>query len=207
MSLKTNLKNGILNKIQSSIKSPSVVRVLFYPTFFWNVITVGLSQRWKWYNRIDRKVVLGALPLRSMTPTLINEENIGGVITLNEDYETKLLMYSTEEWNMLGVKHLRLATPDFNNAPNLEKLHKGVDFIKEFDNSDSCVYVHCKAGRGRSATLVACYLMEVSQMTPEQAINVLKTKREQTLLATNQVKAIHNFYQDIQINPSCTETK
>ena len=61
---------------------------------------------------------------------------------------------------MLGVKHLRLATPDFNNAPDVKRLHEGVDFITGCARIGS-VYVHCKAGRGRSATLVACYLMKV----------------------------------------------
>lgn len=67
MLLKTSFKDRILNPIQSAITSTSVVRVLFYPTLFWNVVTVGLSQRLKWYNRIDPNVVLGALPFRSMT--------------------------------------------------------------------------------------------------------------------------------------------
>lgn len=42
-------------------------------------------------------------------------------------------------------------------------------------------------------------------MTPEEAINVLKEKRRQTLLGSNQVKAINDYYQDIQTsNPSNT---
>lgn len=46
---------------------------------------------------------------------------------------------------------------------------KGVEFINKFVAQKSVegggpqptVYVHCKAGRTRSATLVACYLMLV----------------------------------------------
>ena len=40
-------------------------------------------------------------------------------------------------------------------------LKKGVEFIEEMNLSENSVYVHCKAGRGRSTTLVACYLMKV----------------------------------------------
>ena len=39
----------------------------------------------------------------------------------------------------------------------------GVQFIREVVSENpagSSVYVHCKAGRTRSATLVGCYLME-----------------------------------------------
>ena len=56
---------------------------------------------------------------------------------------------------------LQLATIDFNNAPSQEMLRKGVEFIEEMNVNQSTVYVHCKAGRGRSTTLVACYLMKV----------------------------------------------
>ena len=48
-------------------------------------------------------------------------------------------------------------------VPSFSKLKTGVDFIKSID--DGKVYIHCKAGRTRSATLVACYLMEVSTVS------------------------------------------
>lgn len=35
---------------------------------------------------------------------------------------------------------------------------------KEHSTNSGTVYVHCKAGRTRSATLVGCYLMMVSMM-------------------------------------------
>ena len=50
----------------------------------------------------------------------------------------------------------------FVQAPNQEKLKRGVEFINKYCDEEKSVYVHCKAGRTRSATLVGCYLMEVS---------------------------------------------
>jgi len=46
-------------------------------------------------------------------------------------------------------------------APSQEILLEGVEFIKKNIVNGGVVYVHCKAGRSRSATLVGCYLMEV----------------------------------------------
>lgn len=66
-----------------------------------------------------------------------------------------------QEWLKLGVIHLQLPTVDFNNAPKYDELKQGVKFIKQFDSKKKSCYVHCKAGRGRSATLIACYLIEV----------------------------------------------
>ncbi|KAK3697921.1 hypothetical protein QZH41_013010 [Actinostola sp. cb2023] len=141
------------------MSSGFAARVFFYPTLLWNVMMQGNSRRW--YDRIDSTVILGALPFKGQTKQLVEEEKVKAVITLNEEYETKYLSNSTEEWSLWGVKHLCLATVDFNNAPPQEMLQRGVNFLEDMQSEGSTVYVHCKAGRGRSATLVACYLMKV----------------------------------------------
>ena len=42
-------------------------------------------------------------------------------------------------------------------------------------------YVHCKAGRGRSTTLVLCYLIKQAGMTPEEAFAYVRSRRPQVL--------------------------
>ena len=59
------------------------------------------------------------------------------------------------------MKFLQLHTRDIFETPCQEKLKKGVCFISDIAGSGGSVYVHCKAGRTRSATLVGCYLMKV----------------------------------------------
>lgn len=71
-------------------------------------------------------------------------------------------MHVMQEWQAAGVEQLRLSTVDLTGVPTLENLHRGVDFaLKHWERGNS-VYVHCKAGRSRSATLVAAYLIKVS---------------------------------------------
>ena len=72
-----------------------------------------------------------------------------------------LFLFTGQEWAEWGVTQLQLATIDFNNAPSQAMLQRGVGFIEKMNRNDNSVYVHCKAGRGRSTTLVACYLMKV----------------------------------------------
>lgn len=76
-----------------------------------------------------------------------------------------------QDWKKLNVQFLQLSTTDIFETPNQEKLVRGVEFINKIRSLDSdidvqspgnTVYVHCKAGRTRSATLVGCYLMMVS---------------------------------------------
>lgn len=66
----------------------------------------------------------------------------------------------------MGVEQLKLPTPDFVASPSQEFINQGVSFILKHRQQQHSVYVHCKAGRTRSATIVACYLMKVSLVIP-----------------------------------------
>ncbi|XP_012137636.1 protein tyrosine phosphatase, mitochondrial 1 [Megachile rotundata] len=185
-------------------------RVTFYPTLLYNVFMEKVSSR-NWYDRIDEVVILGALPFRSMTKQLITEENVKGVVSMNEDYELRIFSNTEKEWQMHNVEFLQLSTTDIFQSPSQEKLEDGVNFINKFrnipvelnkSNTDNktypheSVYVHCKAGRTRSATLVGCYLMMKNQWTPEEAVAYMKQKRPHILLHTAQWNALKLFYKN-----------
>ncbi|XP_060813208.1 phosphatidylglycerophosphatase and protein-tyrosine phosphatase 1 isoform X3 [Bombus pascuorum] len=182
-------------------------RLTFYPTLFYNVLMEKISSR-NWYDRIDDTVILGALPFRSMTRQLINEENVRGVISMNEDYELQLFSNTEKEWKNNNVEFLQLSVTDIFQSPSQNKLQLGVNFINKFHdvptelnnstNADKTypktVYVHCKAGRTRSATLVGCYLMMKNQWAPEEAVAYMQQKRPHILLHTKQWNALRLFH-------------
>ncbi|KAL6445038.1 hypothetical protein ACFW04_002156 [Cataglyphis niger] len=158
-------------------------RITFYPTLFYNIVMEKITMR-NWYDRIDETVILGALPFRRT---------------------------AKQEWRRHNVEFLQLSTIDIFQAPSQEKLQKGVNFINKFrtvsskklgnppgiingSNQPGTVYVHCKAGRTRSATLVACYLIIKNNWTPEEAVNYMRTKRPHILLHTVQWSALKQFY-------------
>ena len=72
----------------------------------------------------------------------------------------------------------------------------GVNFINEIIEKDpnASVYVHCKAGRTRSATLVGCYLMNRNLLSPEEAVELMKQKRPHILLHKAQWEALRAFH-------------
>jgi len=183
-------------------------RLTFYPTLFYNVCMEKLSSR-RWYDRIDDNVILGALPFRSMTNELRQRENVKAVISMNEDYELSLFSHNKETWPLYGIEFLQLPTTDIFETPCQKNLLTGVEFInkflpiqnriKSFENNDSkedigTVYVHCKAGRTRSATLVGCYLMMKNGWSPEEAVSHMKTCRPHILLHHKQWEALRIFY-------------
>jgi atypical dual specificity phosphatase len=106
---------------------------------------------------------------------LKDEENVKAIVSMNESYELKIFSYDHHGWKQHAINFLQLPTTDIFEAPCQEKLLQGVKFINNYLSQESkilpcnpeedvgygSVYVHCKAGRTRSATLVGCYLMMV----------------------------------------------
>ncbi|XP_008841844.2 phosphatidylglycerophosphatase and protein-tyrosine phosphatase 1 [Nannospalax galili] len=176
-----------------------LARVLFYPTLLYTVFrgrVRGPAHR-DWYHRIDHTVLLGALPLRSMTRRLVLDENVRGVITMNEEYETRFLCNNSKEWKKVGVEQLRLSTVDMTGVPTLANLQRGVEFALKYQSLGQCVYVHCKAGRSRSATMVAAYLIQVHKWSPEEAVQAITKIRSHIYIRPSQLEILKEFHKEI----------
>ncbi|KAF6105745.1 protein tyrosine phosphatase mitochondrial 1 [Phyllostomus discolor] len=185
-----------------------LARVLFYPTLLYTLFrgkVPGPAHR-DWYHRIDRTVLLGALPLRSMTRGLVEDENVRGVITMNEEYETRFLCNSAKEWRQVGVEQLRLSTVDMTGIPTLANLQKGVQFALKYQSLGQSVYVHCKAGRSRSATMVAAYLIQVHNWSPEEAIGAITRIRSHIHVRPGQLEILKEFHKEIAASAAKDET-
>ncbi|GMP95726.1 hypothetical protein CsSME_00044659 [Camellia sinensis var. sinensis] len=164
-------------------------RALFYPTLLYNVVRNKVQVEFRWWDWIDEFVLLGAVPFPSDVERL-KERGVCGVITLNEPYET---LVPTSLYLAHGIDHLVLPTRDYLFAPSLSDICQAVDFIHENASCGRSTYVHCKAGRGRSTTIVICYLVQHKQMMPEAAYSYVKSIRPRVLLAPSQW----------QVNPAC----
>lgn len=167
-------------------------RLIFYPTLAYNVLMTRFAGR-PWYNRIDDTVILGALPFRSITQQLL-AENVRAVINMTEPFETKFWVNTAEEWNSYGILLVNLSTPDMIAAPSQENLVIGVRCIEDQRRKGNSVYVHCKAGRTRSATVVACYLMQRHNWSPKEAVEFIRKKRPHITIRYKQWIALHNYY-------------
>ncbi|KAI6649715.1 Phosphatidylglycerophosphatase and protein-tyrosine phosphatase 1-like isoform X1 [Oopsacas minuta] len=173
-------------------------RVFFYPSLLFNYLNRCETRRW--FDRVDNQVVLGALPLRTFLPDIYNE-NIGGVLTMNESFEIKHTMPTADEWRARNIIQRHLPTVDFFRAPTQENIQLGIDFINEIGLSGKSVYVHCKAGRGRSTTVVACYLMDKHGITPDEAVMRIRERRSHIRMCAEQMNAVRTYYrQNIQQN-------
>ncbi|XP_025091047.1 phosphatidylglycerophosphatase and protein-tyrosine phosphatase 1-like isoform X2 [Pomacea canaliculata] len=129
---------------------------------------------------------------------LVAQEGIKGVVSLTQEHEMRDWIPSEEEWKEMGVEQLKIPTIDFTGTPTQENIHKAVKFIIGHRNLNNSVYVHCKAGRTRSAVVVACYLIHVNRWTPEEAVEYIKTKRPHIWLRDLQFKSLAIFNDNLK---------
>ena len=145
-------------------------RLVFWPTLAWNVLLGRILRIRPWWSRVNERIIIGALPFVSDVADMRNE-GVAAVVNMCEEYEGPIAAYEAS-----GIVQLRLRTVDFT-SPSFADLQQGVDFIEKHTQSHQSVYVHCKAGRGRSATMVLCWLVAKEGMTPEDAFVFLKQQR------------------------------
>ncbi|XP_064978445.1 phosphatidylglycerophosphate phosphatase PTPMT1-like isoform X3 [Musa acuminata AAA Group] len=157
-------------------------RILFYPTLLYNVFRNKIQAEFRWWDEIDEFLLLGAVPFPKDVPQL-HQLGVQGVVTLNEPYETLVpsSLYQTH-----GIDHLVIPTRDYLYAPSFVDICRAVDFIHRNASSGRTTYVHCKAGRGRSTTIVLCYLVKYKHMTPAAALEYVRSRRSRVLLAPSQ---------------------
>lgn len=176
----------------------------FYPSLGYNLLRYYLRpDKWMWYNRIDDTLVVGALPFKSMQEELIKNENIGGVVCCVEDFELKYgyNAIQKEDWIAAGVAVHHIPMADFFGSAGRAQIDSAVQFIENISLTGKSVYVHCKAGRTRSATIAVCYLMKSRNWLPNVAAEYLKSKRPQTVLRNTHWRTVNEYrrYLDKQL--------
>ena len=100
-------------------------------------------------------------------------------------------------WIQHEIQHLHLPTVDFNN-PQVENLFHGVEFLRTIRQENKTAYIHCKAGRQRSANLAACYLIDAYGMTPEEAARRIRSIRPSTVFGAREIKRLYDFVEHLQ---------
>lgn len=146
-----------------------MIHLTFFPTMWvsWVMYKLGL---WRQWDALDEHVLVGALPSKRDLAQL-KAEGVGAVVNMCEEFtghSTRLQAH--------GLDHLHLPTLDYF-SPTEENLVRGMHFIDQQIADGKKVYLHCKAGRGRSATLALCYLMRRYDIPAKEAYVRLRAAR------------------------------
>ncbi len=166
-------------------------RVLFVPTILWNMLLGRWLRVRNWWDRIDEHLIVGAMPLESDVPKL-HEAGVTAVVNTCDEYGGPVAAYEK-----YGIRQLRVPTIDFTH-PSLENVTRAVEFMQQEIAEGGTVYVHCKAGRARSATVALAWLMKSRQLDPKQAQALLQSKRPHTDKYVFARPVIKEYYRRLQ---------
>ncbi len=171
-----------------------IARSIFGPTFAYNYLLGRVFKVRAWWNRIDPHVILGALPL-ARDAAALKAEGVTGIVNMCEEYRGPIKRYQE-----LGIEQLWLPTVDFTH-PTEEFVTAGAEFIQRHAQQGGTVYVHCKAGRARSATIVLWWLVRFGGLSPVEAQRFLLEKRPHINPKIYLRPVIQNLYANLASTP------
>lgn len=136
-----------------------------------------------WWNNIDDHVILGGIPLHNAGHLEeLKNEGISAVLSLLEDFEMAPSIYfhpvAKEDWERSGIKCLQIRVADTCGL-QLDDIRQCIDFIMDNIRDHRKIYIHCKAGKGRSASVVLCYMLwnirqQTGALTEQDVIDAYK---------------------------------
>lgn len=136
---------------------------------------------------IPETLWLGGAPTYQRDYDFILQHDIDAVLDMRAERTGDIPLYDQN-----GINHAKLAVLDVT-VPSPEVLDQAVAWIKQQVDQGRSVLVHCAKGRGRSATVLAAYLMQEHGLTTSEAAALLRDKRPLTKLEDRHLKALENW--------------
>ncbi|PKA61139.1 Putative dual specificity protein phosphatase DSP8 [Apostasia shenzhenica] len=161
-------------------------RFLFYPTLLYNVVRNKIEAEFRWWDEVDQPNGLDILGVFLFVGSTVHWN-------LNSTYCFLPLKVGPRLINWLS-QVLVLNNSLSGNLDLIQVINYFLFESEENVSSGKTTYVHCKAGRGRSTTIVLCYLVQHRQMTPTMAYEYVRLSRPRVLLASSQWKAVQAYY-------------
>ena len=143
--------------------------------------------RQAWFSQITPNLWLGGAPTYQRDYDLILKDKIMAVLNIRAEREDDTAFYDRH-----GITHVQYKVPDIT-IPDKLVISEAVDWIKTQIDDDRTVLVHCAKGRGRSATLLAAYLMRIQALTFDQAKTLMKSKRPLTKLESKHRRRLEEW--------------
>lgn len=160
---------------------------------------IGNTYRWfhgRFTNRptnfswiIEKKLAGSGMPVNLPQLSWLAKNGIRSVITVRESpLPASWLANSSQK-----LEYMHLRVDDFC-APSLENLESAVRYIDQHIKENKPVLVHCAAGKGRTGTLLAAYMLRQDpNLTSLEAIKKIRVMRPGSVQSDEQIAALQCY--------------
>lgn len=140
-----------------------------------------------WFSEIAPQLWLGGAPTYPRDYAFLTENGITAVVNIRAERDDDQEFYRQRD-----INYLRLHVYDMT-VPGSAELEAGAVFIDEQVRQGRTVLVHCAKGRGRSAVLLAAYLVGYRGMTFDEAVAFMKARRPLVKQETRHRRAVERW--------------
>jgi len=142
---------------------------------------------------IDGKLAGSGLPMTYSQFYWLIKHGIKTIITVREvPLPSNWFNESLDNTGRSNINYLHLRVEDFG-APSIEEIVSTVDYIQHQIDNRMPVMVHCAAGKGRTGTILAAYVLKKENLTAYQAIKKIRDLRPGSIQSNIQEMTISMY--------------
>jgi atypical dual specificity phosphatase len=162
---------------------------------------IGNAYRWIYGHMVNRptnfswviedKLAGSSMPMNYSQFLWVMTHGVKAIVTVRE---VPLPSKWFSNGNGDDVDYFHLRVEDYG-APSLEEIDNTIDYIQQQISNKKPVMVHCAAGRGRTGTILAAYLIKKENLTANQAIKKIRSMRPGSIQSDRQEMALYVYEQ------------
>ncbi|KAM3956813.1 dual specificity protein phosphatase 23 [Aphomia sociella] len=136
---------------------------------------------------IEKKIAAMGWPQTVANLNYLADVGVNHLVTLSPERRPPILECEKKlKWTEIRVKEF--------GAPTLKQILKFIEICERAEIRGEVVGVHCRHGRGRTGTMLACYLVHFQNMAPERAVLTVRVQRPGSCETYEQEKIVCHYH-------------
>jgi hypothetical protein len=140
-----------------------------------------------WFSQVTPRLWLGGAPTYRRDHEALLTLGITAVVDVRAERTPDLAFYVAHD-----ISHRRFRVPDIG-VPDEQDLTEATDWMDAQLAEGRTILVHCAKGRGRSATVLAAWLMREDGMTFDEVSALLRSKRSLVKLEARHRRVLESW--------------